>query len=265
MQLISVISHQQGASTSAAIALARALAGAGHQVSLREGGSGVLAIALDLDPAESASIAPRLSWLPAQATPEADVVITDEGSLDEARLEPGSHVVFALPATPSAVRTLGAAAQSGPRALAGGKWLGLMVVDEGDEALTASLAQELSADVLGTTVDACAGAVSTMLQLFVAPPSTLADLVGMKLAVDEASAPSAPATSQYTFVMDAAAGSALGASAPLTVPSQANAVRAPAPGPVAPTEPVARRFGLVAVAVPWVLVALLVVLHLVRG
>jgi hypothetical protein len=270
MHVISIVSHHAGASAPAAIGLARALAAAGHQVSLRDGVAGTLAATLGVSDATPQPLTTRLSWAPVDPPADASVLVIDDGALTQAQPAGGGHVVFVLPATTDALKTLPGAAQTSSKALRSGQWLGVMLVDSGDEVLTSVLSRELAADVLGATEDACAGAVAARLQLVAPPPSSLADLAGMKLGVEGATSAEAPATSQYTFVMDSASARAAGGSAPLTVPSEQPVARlaAPsaAPAPVtASSATVPGRYSRAAVVVPWVIAAVLGLLHLVRG
>jgi hypothetical protein len=260
MNLISIVSHQTGASAPAAIGLAQALAAAGHHVALREGLGGGLHQALGLTSPGSATLAPRLAYLPAHERADAStVVVVDDGALTETTLPPESHVVLVVPATVESVDALVSTAKGGRALAAPGQWLGVMIVDGGDDVLRAKLAHELKADSLGDSSEACAAAVSTKLHLVPPAPNSLSDLAGIRFGSSSPAPASVQATSQYTYVLDGAAVKEAGVSSALVTASEPNPSRPPSletarlPAPAVS----ARQFGLLAVAVPWAVAAVL--------
>ncbi|MCU0698632.1 MAG: hypothetical protein MUC96_19195 [Myxococcaceae bacterium] len=274
MTAIHVATHHPSTPTAlAALGLARALAAAGHHVVVSDGPQrAAIAQALGVDGAGPHEVAPRLVFRSDGEAAAGAVHIIDVGA-ERGRAADG-QLLFVLPAHTDALTALPAAAP----AHAGAPWLGLVVWDDGSEPELARLAaHELGADVLGPVQRAAPGelpldadaeglarAVSDRLGLVAPAPTSLADLAGLKLQGEAPQAPPASAA-QYTFVMEGDALKDAGVvSTAVTTPSKPAPVAAPR-GAQGSIEVPPRRFGLAAVVTPWLLVALLAALHLVRS
>ncbi len=160
----------------------------------------------------------------AQALTDAGhVVARRDGDVLEVGAPSGDavNVVFALPATAAALESLAQLGDAAQRPE--GAWLGLLVIDAGEAALTGNVARELGREVLGTTPAAWAASVATKLGLIAQPRAA------------QVTSPEFPAP------------------------------RAPLPWGEPPAAVPERRFGSLAVVVPWVLVVVLALLHVVRG
>jgi hypothetical protein len=121
-----------------------------------------------------------------QVATHADQLVVGERGTGEV------NVVFALDATEPALTALAEAGDAVARR--DGAWLGVMVIDHGDAALTATVARELAGDVLGTTAEACAAAIASRLRLGSGPkpaPLAASDPASVPLSLTRAaSAPS---------------------------------------------------------------------------